>query len=247
MRENASIAFWTFVTPMTSLRALRLGVLLFIVACLALAALVATGTVSERIMHVALTGLRHGLIVAGVPIGAVLLSEMSLRDGMTNRTLLYPLLGPTPKVVLAVVRTLVSATLLAIGAIVLLLLIRVFMRDGFSFLGREIMAVVLAAYAYVGLFGLIHLYNRRGLISGLAFFLILDKPLSAVPFKLRYVAPSYHVGVVGNQLEAMKLPIPIEAPASSVFWSSVFLVVLFAATLVITAWAFRRKDLGELC
>jgi len=247
MREHVSIAFWTFVGPMASLRALRLGILFFAIVCLALVALVLTGSISHRIMEVSLKALRHGLITVGIPVGAVLLSEMSLRDGITNRTLLYPLLGPVPKVVLAIVRTVVTAALLSIAGVVLIVLIRSFLRDGFALLDREIAAVVLGSFAYVGLFGIIHLYARRGLITGLAIFMILDKPLSAIPFKLRYAAPSFHVGVIGDQLELMRLPIPVEAPPSSVFWSSVFLVCMFLATLVWTAWAFRRKDLGELC
>ena len=242
-----STAFWTYVIPMIATRAMRIGLALFLLFIAGLALAFMGGLMSSWFGDYALLGMRHFLVMLLVPVGAVLLSEMPIRDGITHRTLLYPLLGPVPRATLAVVRIVVSSAILALGAGVLLLLVRVLLGDGLGFLPRELLSVTLGAFAYGAMFGLVHLYNRRGLIVGLAVFFIFDMPLGTVPFAIRNLAPSYHVGVIANQQSVMELPITFGQPATSVVMSALILLgiaVVFASAIAV---GFTRKDLGELC
>jgi MFS family permease len=242
-----STAFWTYVLPMTATRAMRVGIVLFVVFLAAVIALFVGGFLASGFVTDALFGLRHFLVMVGLPVGAVLLSEIPLRDGITHKTLLYPLLGPVPRVTLALVRVTTTAAVLAVGVGALLLLIRVLLHDGFGFFPRELLAVILGSFAYVGAFGLIHLYNRRGLITGLVILFLLDIPLGKLPFTLRNLSPSYHVGVISSQEESIHLPISFGAPETSVLWSSLVLLAIAAVFTTLVAIGFKRKNLGELC
>jgi hypothetical protein len=242
-----STAFWTFVIPMTATRAMRIGLVLFIGVVAIVLLLFMGGFLSSGFVTDALYGMRFFVVMVALPVGAVLLSEIPIRDGITHKTLLYPLLGPVPRTTLAVVRSAVTAVILATGASLLLLLIRVLLREGFGFLPREILAVALGAFAYVSLFGLVHLVNRRGLIAGLVIIFFFDLPLGKLPFSLRNVSPSYHVGVIAEQDVSMQLPISLGMPGSSVTMSALILLGIAVVFGAAVAWAFKRKDLGELC
>lgn len=246
-RQTISTAFWTYVIPMAATRAMRVGLLLFALFMLAVVAFFIGGVFVSEIVEDAMLGMRHFLVMVGLPVGAVLLSEMPIRDGITHRTLLYPLLGPVPRATLAAVRLVVTAATLAIGAGLALLLIRVLLTEGLEFLPRELLAVTLGAFAYIPLFGLIHLFNRRGLITNLSILFLLDIPLGKVPFSLRNLSPSYHVGVIADQQGVIRLPVSVGLPETSVVMSSLVLVAIAAVSSVLLAWAFKRKNLGELC
>jgi len=246
-RQTISIAFWTYVIPMTATRAMRVGLLLFGLFLLCVVCLFFGGVFVSDIVNDALLGMRHFLVMAGLPVGAVLLSEMPIRDGITHRTLLYPLLGPVPRTTLAAVRVLVTSATLAIGAGLALLLIRALLKEGLGFLPRELLAVSLGALAYVPLFGLVHLYNRRGLITNLSILFLFDIPLGRVPFSLRNISPSYHIGVIADQQDVLRLPVSLGLPPTSVTMSVIVLLsiaVVFGTALV---FGFKRKNLGELC
>lgn len=242
-----STAFWTYVIPMASTRAMRIGLVLFVgfvavVVLLFMSGLLASGFVTD-----ALYGMRHFLIMIAVPAAAILLSEIPIRDGITHRTLLYPLLGPVPRTTIAVVRVVVTGAILAVGSGALLILIRLLLKDGFGFVPRELLAVTLGAFAYVSLFGLVHLYARRGLITGVAILFFFDIPLGRLPFSLRNLSLSYHMGVISEQQESMQLPISFGAPDTSVAMSALILLGVAAVFCSAVALAFNRKKLGDLC
>jgi hypothetical protein len=246
MRE-ISIAFWTYVTPMMATRAMRLGLLAFAMALGGLVLLFLSGTMSEGFRIASLHGARHALLMMGLPVAAAVLGEVPLRDGIQHRTLLYPLLGPVPRVTLALVRTLVTAAILAAAVILLLVVVGLLLGDLGEVLAREASAAALGAAAYVGLFGLLHVLHRRGLIGGLALLFLIDQPHGRVPFAIRNLSPSYHVGVIARQGSEIGLPIQLSVPDSSVPLSAAVLVVIAAAAVAATAFAFRRKNLGEIC
>ncbi|MFH1755052.1 MAG: hypothetical protein ABIA59_05060, partial [Candidatus Latescibacterota bacterium] len=202
-------AFWIYVIPMTSTRAFRIGIALFLLFTAGIVFLFMSGFLAPGFVSDALIGMRHFLVMAGLPVGAVLLSEIPIRDGITHRTLLYPLLGPMARTTHALVRLIVTSVLLAFAGAALLLLIRIILKDGFAFYPRELLSVTLGAFAYISLFGFVHLYNRRGLIAGLAIFFLMDLPLGKVPFSIRNMSPSYHMGVIAGQEESLELPIMI--------------------------------------
>ncbi len=206
-----------------------------------------SGFLAPGFVTSALLGMQHFLIMIGLPVGAVLMSEMPIRDGITHRTLLYPLLGPIPRVTQAVVRVVITGLILASATAALLLLIRIMLREGFGPFPRELLSIILGSFAYVALFGLVHLYNRRGLIAGLAIFFLIDLPLGKVPFSIRNISPSYHVGVISGQEESYELPIMIGTPGSSLLMSSLILLAIAVVFGAIVAVAFKRKNLGELC
>lgn len=242
-----SIAFWTYIVPMAATRAMRIGLVLFALFLVVVALLFVTGMVASEIVEDALYGMRHFLVMVAVPVGAILLSEIPIRDGITHRTLLYPLLGPVPRLTLALVRMATTGAVLAAGTCLLLTIVRLLLRDGFGMLPRELLSVTLGSFAYVCLFGAIHLVNRRGLVAGLAVFFLFDAPLGRLPFSLRNISPSYHTGVIAGQQESMQLPISFGMPDTSILISSLVLIAIavFFGTLV--AIGFKRKNLGELC
>lgn len=242
-----STAFWTYVIPMTATRAMKVGMALFLLFIVSAMLLFMSGYFASWAGTSALVGMRHFLVMIGVPVAAVLLSEMPIRDGITHRTLLYPLLGPVPRVTLAVVRTLVAGATVALAAGFLLLLVRVLLRDGFGFLPRELLSVTLGGFAYVAMFGFVHLYSRRGLIMSIIVLFMFDMPLGRVPFSLRNISPSYHMGVIANQQENMELPIRFGLPETSVVMSAMILLGIALVFVAAIAVGFRRKNLSELC
>jgi hypothetical protein len=232
---------------MIATRAMRVGLVLCVLFIAGAVLVFMSGVISSGWVTHALLGMRHFLVMIGVPVGAVLLSEIPVRDGITHRTLLYPLLGPVPRITQVLVRVTVTSAILAIGTSVLLVLVRALLKDGFGFLPREFLAVTLGAFAYVTIFGLIHLYNRRGLISGLAILFLLDMPLGRLPFSLRNVSPSYHMGVIAEQEESMQLPISFGHPETSVTVSVLVLLAIAVVFGAAIAVGFKRKNLGDLC
>jgi hypothetical protein len=240
-------AFWTYIIPMTGTRAWRIGVVLTVLFAAVIVLMYFGGFLASYFFEEALRGMRHFLIMVAVPVGAILLSEIPIRDGITHKTLLYPLLGPVPRTTLAVVRIVVTGAILAVGSSLLLFLIRALLGEGFGFFPREMASVFLGSFAYVALFGLIHLYNRRGLIAGLAFLFIFDKPVGLLPFNLRNISPSYHVGVISNQQEGMVLPIRIGGPPTSETVSILVLLGILVVFSAAIAWGFKKKNLGDLC
>jgi hypothetical protein len=226
---------------------MRIGLVLFIAILAVVVLLFVSGLLATGFVTSALYGVRHFVIMVALPAAAILLAEIPIRDGITHRTLLYPLLGPVPRVTLAVVRVVVTGAVLALASGVLLLIIRLLLQDGLGFLPRELLAVTLGAFVYVSLFGLIHLYVRRGLITGVAVLFFFDLPLGRLPFSLRNISLSYHMGVISQQEESMQLPIMFAMPETSVLAS--VLVLLGAAVVFCAAVAlgFNRKSLGDLC
>jgi hypothetical protein len=240
-------AFWTYIIPMTSTRAWKFGIVLTVLFAVCVVLLYVLGFLASDYVSDALMGMRHFLIMVGVPVGAVILSEMPIRDGITHKTLLYPLLGPVSRTTLVVTRIVVTGAILAVGSSLMLLLIRALLGDGFGFFPRELLSVFLGSFVYVALFGFIHLYNRRGLIAGLVILFVFDKPLGMLPFSLRNISPSYHMGVISNQQEGMDLPIRIGAPASSEVVSVFVLLGILLVFSAAIAYGFKKKDLGDIC
>jgi hypothetical protein len=242
-----STAFWIYIIPMTSTRAFKIGMALFLLFLAGIVFFFMSGFLAPDFVTNALLGMQHFLIMIGMPVGAVLMSEIPIRDGITHRTLLYPLLGPIPRVTQAVVRVVVTCVILALANAVLLLLIRILLREGFGFFPRELLSIALGSFAYVALFGLVHIFNRRGLIAGLAVFFLIDFPLGKVPFSIRNISPSYHVGIISGQEETYDLPIMIGMPGASVLISALLLLGIAVLFTAMAAVAFKRKNLGELC
>jgi len=246
MRRNAEIALRTYLVPLTSTRALRIA-LLIVVLFLGLVGLaVLLKPVSEFFSDATLVRLRRLLVGMGVPLAAILLAELPLRDGITHRTLLYPVLGPVPRITLAMVRTAATALLMATGISVLVVLIRVLQGADLSPLAREVPGIFLGSMVYIGFFGVVHLLTGRGMLASLAIYWLIDSPLAGLPFALRNLSPSYHYLVVaGQQIET--LPIPVTPPTSSVTVSVLVLVILTVALFSAIAFLFSRKNLGEIC
>jgi len=183
----------------------------------------------------------------GIALGSLLLSEIPIRDGIRQRTLLYHLLGPVSRTTLAVVRTGVTGVLVASVLIALVAIVRLLEGGGLGGLPRDAFAIALGSCAYVGIFGAFHLFSRWGLASGLAFHVLFDNFLGVFPFGLRNFSPAYHLRVVADHPVGMNLPIRLEAPESSVILSALVLVAVAAASMAVGAYRFSRMQLGELC
>lgn len=244
MSSPSAIAFRAYTATLFGRRALWIVI--------AIAALFTVGMVAawmlgrvfsvETLEHVAAVAL-----LPGVPVGALLLSEMPVRDGIRHRTLLYHLLAPVPRRTLLTVRTLVTAALLAL--IFGFTLIEVHVLDGGTWdaLPGELFAVLLGSAVYVALFALLHLVTKHGLIGGLVLIFMIDIPLGMLPFGIRNLSPSYHVRVLADQVVQMDLPIPIQASPPHLVGSAITLAVIAVVALALGGWRFSRMNLGELC
>lgn len=237
------IAWRSLTAPMTSTRGFRAAL---VMAVLMLAVL-ALGRFSGLIAPELLSALRAFIIMPGIPLLAIPISEMALRDGITHRTLLLSLLGPAPRPTLAIVRTLATGLILFAGVALLLLAARIMALAGFSGFGRELWAALLATLTYVALYGFLHLVTRRGLIAGLAILGTLDYPLGRMPFAIRGIAPSFHVRVLADKIDSFPLPIFIDMPTASAFTSTITLALWIAVLTFLTAVVFSRKNLPTLC
>ena len=236
-------AMWSFVGPLAASRALKIVVLSTIGALGIIFLGFGLGWIDKGAAGV----LRGLVIVPGIPVGAAILAEMSLRDGITQRTLLYPLLGPVPRPTLAAVRTLGTAAILAIFIGISVLLLHVLSGQGWSELPQEILGIGLGSAAYVSTFGIIHLVNRRGFIICLALYGLFDHSIGMLPFALRTIAPSHHLRVLGAAEETFAIPIVLDMPAGTIPGSALFLLVMTVAALLVTGFLFSRKPLPELC
>lgn len=244
---HAAIALRTFLIPITSSRGMKIGILaLFGVLGLAGLSLLVK-PIAAVFTSAALSALRSLVIMPGLPLLAILYSEIPLRDGIRHRTLLYPLLGPVSRFTLAWVRTAATAALLAAMFSVGLVVLHLAQGAGFADLPRELLAVWLGAAAYVPLFGMVHLLVRRGLIVSLAIFVILDAPLAKFPFALRVLSPAYHTAAIAKVMKSFDLPVPLSPPETSLLVSVIVLASTAVVLTVAGAVLFSRKSLGELC
>jgi hypothetical protein len=219
---------------------------LLLVAGLVLGATVAVGSRLHWIDPGTAYSIRTALLVPGLPISAVLVAELPLRDGLTQRTLLYPLLGPVPRSVLCVVRTTLAALVLCAGMGALVVLLRAFSYTPVEGLGRELGAVALGSACYVGLFGLLHVWSKHGLVAGLALG-VGDYLLGKVPFGMRSLAPASHLANLCDISLVDTHGLPLSVDPISLVTSVTVLGATAVLSLALTALRFTRMNLEELC
>jgi len=243
MTRPALIAWRSYIAPITTLRAARIGVP---IAVLLLAA-IAAGRFLGLIPPEALSDLQHFIILPGVPLFAALLGEMALRDGITQRTLLYPLLGPVPRGTLAAVRTTAAALLLAAATVALMAALKLIAGGFGPGAAREMAAIVLASCVYTALAGVVHILSSRGLILNLAIYAVCDYPLGRLPVGLRVLAPSHHVRTLADFSDPLRIPISVPVAAADPLASTLVLLVIAAVATLAVAAIFANKKLPELC
>ena len=143
-------------------------------------------------------------------------------------------------------RTIATSGVLALGCTLGYLLLYAFLREGN--IARDLLAIALGSFAYVALFGIVHLLSERGLMAGLAAFALVDWPIGLIPLELRNLAVSYHLKVIADRDTIMSLPITIGGlPSQSLGLSCVLIVALGAVFLAVTGYLFSRRNLGEIC
>lgn len=238
-----AIAFDGFLAPLFATKGFRRLLFALVVILVGLIVLYYVGWIDRK----DLTEIRHLFILPGLPIGAALLGEMALRDGITQRTLLYVLMGPVSRPWLAAVRTVATGFLLATGVATGLIVLHALRGRSWDQLPLELVATLLGALAYTSLFGVVHLITRRGLVTCLALYGVFDQVLGRLPFSLRLLAPSYHLGVLTDVQDTFNLPVSVSAASSSEWASAFALVAITVAGVAAAALLFSRKPLGELC
>jgi len=243
MVNAVSMTFWSYLGQMASARAVKIFIL---AACLLILAIY-LGYSSGIVPRSVLDTLHRSVIVFGVPLFATLFSEMALRDGITHRTLLYPLLGPVSRSTIASVRTVATGLFLFFGCATLIIIIRLICRVPWASLPLELAAVLLGSFTYVALSGLIHLITGKGLITSLAIIAIFDQPIGRLPFAIRNIAPSYHLRNLSDLHEIWDLPLNLGLSHTPLLGSIAFLILFTAVMIGITAFIFSRKNLGSLC
>ncbi len=242
-RESLRSVSAGFLLPLASARSLRITVL----AAIAVTGVVATLRAIGLLTAESLDALRRAIPVVAVPIAAALLAELPIREGLTQRTLLYPLLGPVSRGSLALGRTLWTVALVALGALVASAALFLMTADRSGDWGRECLAIVLGACAYVALFGLLHLVSQRGLVSALALYFLVDQPLAQLPFSIRVLAPSFHVGSLLGRSPSYQLPIQVDTVSVAPVVSALVLLAVSSLAIGWTMRLFSRRDLPELC
>jgi hypothetical protein len=246
--QAAAIAFRAYTAALFTARSLWIVIGITVLFLGLVGIVFFIDRVSSFISASMLSGLRAFAILPGVPLAALLLSEMPVRDGVRHRTLLYHLLAPMPRSTLLVVRSLTTAGVLSVIMIVTVAMVRVLEGGPFDPLPGEILAILLGSAAYTAMFGLLHLFTRRGLIAGLALFWIIDHNLGLFPFGLRNLAPSYHLRALSDQIVVWEdLPTPMQMPEPSFLASALVLAAVTVIALVAGSARFRRMSLGELC
>jgi len=234
---------WGYLLPLTSARTLRLALLASAVFFGAVLVGRSIGLISAEM----LLSLRHGVVVPGIPFGAALLSELAIREGITQRTLLYALIGPVARRELLIGRTLLTAAQLAVLGLLASCALQVLSGASGEGLGRELGAIVVGSVAYTSLFGIIHLVSRRGLVSAIALHVMLDDPIGRLPFSIRMISPAFHLRTMAGLEDTFQLPISIDAAESGVLISTLALFLLSGIALAVSARLFEKKPLGELC
>jgi hypothetical protein len=243
MLSSIRIAFWSYLAPLGGARPVRLAA----IGAAALLAGILGGVAVGWIPRSAVSDLRGFLLVPGLAVATALFSELPLRDGITHRTLLYPLLGPVSRPLLAGVRVLATALLIAIGVSGLVAALgAVWGRPGWIS-PREVAAIFLGSLAYTTLFNFVHLLTRRGLVVSLAIYVLHDGFIGRLPFTIRDTAPSRHMRVLAGLDNPFSLPIPIGSSDPSPLASALILAVIAAGFLVAGSVHFSRKNLAELC
>jgi hypothetical protein len=190
--------------------------------------------------------LAKALLMPGVPIFALLISELPLREGIRHRTLLYPLLGPASRDAIALARS--AATAVLFGAVFAVLVGGVDLIGGMAVdeLGAPLLAAFLGGMTYTAVFGFLQLLVSRGLAAGLLWYFLFDEPIAKIPFELCRLSVAYHVRVLGHDHEFFGIPVS-DFPAEQPVVSALVLVVITALALAATVALFRRRNLEELC
>jgi len=243
MASGVSVALRTQMATLYATRALRLLVVLAGGALVLLLGLRFVGLLSAD----ALEQVRHALLTVAVPLGGVLVAELPVREGLRSRTLLYPLMGPVGRSALLFARTLVAFGLLVLALGALLVLFGAASAATPWALGRELLALVLGAAAYVSVFGLVHLFTARGLVGGILFFVIVDSPVGRLPLTLRFLVPSAHVHAVAGLAPPSDLALALAVSEPNAFVSAAVLCVIAFVGFGLTAFRFSRMSLEELC
>ncbi len=243
MARPVLIAWRTYIAPITALRPVRWGVPLGLL----LIVIIAAGRFTGLVPREALAELQRFLLLPGIPLLAAVLGEMALRDGITQRTLLYSLLGPVSRATLASVRTAATGTLLAFGALVLLIATKLIAGGPWDALLRELVTVLLAAWAYTAMASVVHLLTSRGLIVNVALYGIFDYPLGRLPIALRLLAPSHHVRTLADLHDPLPIPLTVPVPEADPIAAIAILAAVAALATLGAALLFANKRLPDLC
>lgn len=194
--------------------------------------------------------LRRQGLTRVIPLAALLLSDIPIRRPLRDRTLIHHILGPVPRVTLAVVRSGIVAAALGAVSAAIILLFGLVTRAGVGVSLADAFVALLTAWAYVGLGSMVYAWTRRGFLFGLCVLVFIDFPLSTVPFALRNLAPSAHVAMASGRLPMGDWGSALGtfvAPAGPAWVSVVVLVGIGAVGMFVAANRFRRMSLAELC
>jgi hypothetical protein len=244
--RQLGIALRTYLLPLPGAMAFKLSVvgvaLVYLVALLIrVIGREPAGTDGELSFELA-----RALLMPGVPIFALLVSELPLREGIRHRTLLYPLLGTASRDAISLTRS--AATSVIFGLSFAFLVAGVAWIGGLppAELGAPFLAAALGGMTYTAVFGLLQLLVPRGLAAGLLWYFLFDEPIAKIPFELCRLSVAYHVRVLGRDHEFFGIPVS-DVPAEHPVMSALVLVAITALAIAATVLLFRRRDLEELC
>jgi ABC-2 type transport system permease protein len=172
-----------------------------------------------------------------VPLAALWLGTSAIGDLVEDRLLVYLWLKPVPRWVLPVAAVLATATVV-VPLAVLPVAASAIVADSRELAAVTLVAALLAALAYSGLFVAFGLWFRRAVWWGLAFVLLWENLVANISSG---VARFTIVGWAGSILStADDVDVAVEAAGAA--GAFVVLPLIAAAGCVVAAWRYRRTE-----
>lgn len=195
------------------------------------------------------------LAVALVPLTCLLFSSTLVQDEIEEQTLTYLLLRPIPRGLLYLARLLATYAVVLTLTVVFTVVTTACVwwgSDGSD--GNPVRRTVallpilaLTTFAYTALFGALSLFQRRLLLFGIVYIVLIEGVLGAIPFVLRRVTVVFYFRVLslnwiddtnqdrwGISLAAETTPGPAE--------SLLCLAAIGVVATVLGVWRFRTTE-----
>jgi len=249
------VARWSFSQLLLSPRTIGMGALAFtpvfvaVVYRVAAALELAPGISGFRVFSVLTASISLPFVV---PMLSLFYASGVVSDDAEAGTLRYFLIRPIPRPELIFGKMIASATM-ALFLFVPPFVLSYYLTlapSGFAELGtrfptllRDLLAVALALFAYNGLFALAGTVLRRPLLFGLFFVFGWQAGAAVVPGSARLFTVTHYLNSLIPRGGAGGALAQLTGERATMPEAIVALLVIGAATHLLAAWCFRRKEL----
>jgi len=234
-------------------RLIILAVLFAIPAVLALTARMYTPPAPPKELEFAL--LLNFLPVALVPLTCLLYSSTLVQDEIEEQTLTYMLLRPIPRGLLYLTRLLATyAVVLALTVVFTVITTACVWWGSDGSQGNPVQRtaallpiLALTTFAYTALFGALSLFQRRLLLFGIVYIVLIEGVLGSIDFVLRRVTVVYYFRVLSlnwiDDTNQRKWGITLTSETTpGVVESLICLAAIGLVAVVLGVWRFRSTE-----